>query len=69
MPKFRTMRVDTHAGEGICEISVEDNPGGASERIHVDGNIKTYRIKSGAKHTVYNIGEKEFYLIAFFSSI
>ena len=54
-------------GKGICEIFVEDNPGRASERIHVDGNIKTYRIKSGAKHTVYNIGEKEFFLIAFFS--
>ncbi len=53
-------------GKGICEISVEDNPGEVSERIHVDGNIKTYRIKSGTKHKVCNVGKKEFYLIAFF---
>jgi len=54
-------------GKGICEIFIEDNPRGANERIHVDENIKTYRIKSGAKHTVYNIGGEEFFLIAFFS--
>ena len=54
-------------GESICEIAVEDNSTGTKERVLVDESIKTYRFKAGVKHTLQNIGEREFYLCAFLS--
>jgi dTDP-4-dehydrorhamnose 3,5-epimerase-like enzyme len=52
-------------GRNICEITVEDGSSGTKARVLVDENIKTYRFKAGVKHTVQNIGEREFYLCAF----
>ena len=53
------------AGKGLCEIEVEDTGTGPGERIQIDESIKTYRIKAGVKHSVRNIGEREFYLVSF----
>jgi quercetin dioxygenase-like cupin family protein len=52
-------------GEGLCEIEVEDSRVGTKERVQIDENLKTYQIKAGVKHAVYNVGENEFYLVSF----
>ena len=52
-------------GEGLCEIEVEDSQTGTKERVQIDEGLKTYQIKAGVKHTVYNVGENEFYLVSF----
>ena len=52
-------------GEGLCEIEVEDSQTGTKERVQIDESLKTYQIKAGVKHTVYNVGENEFYLVSF----
>ncbi len=53
-------------GGGICEIVVEDRKDGIKEKVMVEGGLEKYLIKAGVKHVVKNIGEKEFYLVAFF---
>lgn len=35
------------------------------ERILIDKNVKTYRFNAGMRHIVQNIGNDEFYLLAF----
>lgn len=52
-------------GREICELVVEDTVSGIQEIVQVHENISTYRIKAGLKHTVQNIGGKDFYLISF----
>ena len=53
-------------GSGICEIVVEDRKDGIKEKVMVDGGLMKFLVKAGVKHTVFNTGEKAFYLIAFF---
>ena len=52
-------------GEQICQIITEDQTTGKQTQVVVDASVKTYRFKAGVTHTVKNIGQREFYLLAF----
>lgn len=53
-------------GDGICEIIPQDQISGETANIVVEGDLKTYRIKAGIKHTLKNAGKSTFYLICFY---
>jgi|Deesub1362A_J573_1020465.scaffolds.fasta_scaffold02265_2 oxalate decarboxylase/phosphoglucose isomerase-like protein (cupin superfamily) len=53
-------------GSGICEIIVQDEMSGKREKVLVEGDMKTYRIKAGLKHIVRNTGNDAFYLVCFY---
>ena len=55
-------------GAGSCEITLEESSSGTIEQFLVQETVKTYQIKAGIKHSVRNIGEKEFYLTAFLTT-
>lgn len=52
-------------GGGKCEMEVEDETSRERRRLVVEGNLKTYRIKAGIKHTIRNLGPEPFYLVCF----
>jgi len=56
-------------GSGICEITVADEASGESQDIVVEGDVKTYRIKAGIKHTVRNSGNEVFHLVVFMTVV
>lgn len=56
-------------GGAKCELTGEDEVSGECERIIVEGNLKTYRIKAGVKHAFKNFSEDTFFLVCFYGSL
>jgi len=56
-------------GGAKCELTGEDQISGECQRIIVEGNLKTYRINAGVKHTFRNFGVDTFYLVCFYGSL
>ena len=55
-------------GSGKCEIEADNEASGEIRRIVVEGNLNTYRIKAGIKHTIRNLGSGPFYLLCFYEN-
>ena len=55
-------------GTGKCEVIAEDQDSGEELHIIVEGDLKTYRIRAGIKHTIKNFSGDPFYLVCFFEA-
>jgi len=55
-------------GTGRCEIIAEDQISGKEQHLIVEGDLKTYRIRAGLKHTIKNFSREPFYLVCFFEA-
>lgn len=56
-------------GEHSCEITVEQaTDPNRTETVVAELPLESYRIRSGLRHTVRNVGEKVFYLVCFLAS-